>query len=97
MCAITAPETFTDPAEVTYLSLADCRLITLPDKIGWFSPSFFPFLIFGPYRCVAASFENVTKLDLSLNKLNSGIVSTIIKRNKNLEHVKYPSFFFFFF
>jgi len=34
LCASTVPETFVDPAEVTYLSLADCGLTTVPEKIG---------------------------------------------------------------
>ena len=46
VCASTTPGTFTDSAEVTYLSLTDCGLTTVPDKIGlnfFFSFYFFSF------------------------------------------------------
>jgi len=33
-CALSTPSTFANPAEVTSLSLADCRLTVVPDKIG---------------------------------------------------------------
>ena len=43
VCASTVHETFTDPAEVTYLSLADCGLTTVPNKFGL---DFLPFFSF---------------------------------------------------
>ena len=43
LCASTVPETFTDPAEVTFLSLADCGLNTVPEKFGLIFFSFFCF------------------------------------------------------
>ena len=81
LCASTVPETFNDPAEVTYLSLADCALPGVPDKIGSVSSLFLFFFLlfvlfqsfvhtsfFSLFSFFAASFVNLTELDLSWNK-----------------------------
>jgi len=71
LCAYTVSETFTDPVEVTYWSMADCGLTTVPGKIGSTFLSFFLFFFeHSVSLSSAASFVNVTELDLSWNKLS---------------------------